>query len=177
MDQPDVDLRGLLSTFGDDGELARFVQVDGPSVPQPFNRLLVHDQHMTVTLEAYHRGPVHLCVHDSAVRDDAYARKITLHARPDGPPVLLGIMKFDFRYCSAATREEVVAGQTPLGRILIEHDVLRHLSAGPYYRVSPHPARMLGVEVDLPADCHARLARINCNGGHAVQVLEIITSI
>ncbi len=177
MDQPDVDLRGLLSTFGDDGELARFVQVDGPSVPQPFNRLLVHDQHMTVTLEAYHRGPVHLSVHDSVLRNDGYVRKITLHARPDGPAILLGIMKFDFRYCSAATREEVVAGQTPLGRILIAHDVLRHLTGGPYYGVAPGSSRILGLDVDLPADCHARLAHINCNGGHAVQVLEIISAV
>ena len=177
MNQPDVDLRGLLSTFGDDGDFARFAQVDGEAVPQPFRRLLVHDQHMTVTLEAYHGGPVHLSVHDSVLRDDEYARKITLHARPDGPAVLLGIMKFDFRYCSAQTRDEIVGGSTPLGRILIEHDVLRHLSAGPYYRVSPHPARLLSLDVDLPAECHARLARINCNGGHAVQVLEIIASV
>lgn len=177
MDQTDVDLLGLLSTFGDEGDLARFKQVSGPAVPQPFQRLLVHDQHMTVALEAYHAGPVHLCVHDSVVRDDEYVRKITLHAQPNGPAVLLGIMRFDFRYCSAATREEVVAGKTPLGRILIEHDILRHLSGGPYYRVSTRPDGLLGLEVDLPSHCHARLAQINCNGGHAVRVLEIITSI
>ena len=177
MDAADVDLRGLLSTFGDEGDLERFTPVEGAAVPQPFNRLLVHDQHMTVTLEDHHGGPLHLSVRDSMLHDDEYARKITLHARPDGPPVLLGIMKFNFRYCSDATREEIVGGRTPLGRILIRHDVLRHLTPGPYFAVSRGPTRLLGLEVDLPDDCHARLARINCNGGQAVKVLEIITSI
>ena len=177
MNQADVDLRGLLSTFGDEGDFARFAQVDGEAVPQPFKRLLVHDQHMTVTLEDHHGGAVHLSVHDSVLGDDEYARKITLHARPEGPPVLLGIMKFNFRHCSDATREEIVVGRTPLGRILISHDVLRHLSPGPYFAVSRGPSRLLGLKVDLPDDCHARLARINCNGGQAVQVLEIIASV
>lgn len=177
MDAADVNLRELLSTFADEGDLERFTPIDGAAVPQPFKRLLVHGQHMTVTLEDHHGGPVHLNVHDSLIGDDEYARKITLHATPDGPPILLGIMTFNFRYCSAATREEIVGGRTPLGRILIEHDVLRHLTPGPYFAVSRGPARLLGLELDLPDDCHARLARINCNGGQAVRVLEIITSI
>ncbi len=177
MDAANVDLRELLCTFGDEDDLERFTPVAGAAVPPPFKRLLVHDQHMTVTLEAYHGDPVHLNVHDSVLRDDEYIRKITLHATPDGPAVLLGIMKFDFRYCSVQTRDEIVGGITPLGRILIEHDVLRHLTGGPYYSVESGSSRLLGVDVDLPADCHARLARINCNGGQAVQVLEIITSI
>ena len=65
MDAADVDLRELLSTFGDEGDLERFTPVEGAAVPQPFKRLLVHDQHMTVTLEDHHGGQVHLRVHDS----------------------------------------------------------------------------------------------------------------
>ncbi len=180
--QPRV-LQELLALFGDAGEAERFVEIPAGEVPPPYDRLLVHDAHMTVTLESYHGGPVHLRVHGVHRGADTYARKITLHAGGDaggtpaaGPPVLLGIMRFDFRHCSRATRDEILAGRTPLGRILIEHDILRTLRAGPYFRVTPGEA-ILGVRAALPPDCHARAAQIECNGGQAVQVLEIITAV
>lgn len=166
----------LLDLFGDSADAARFTPVPPAEVPPPYDRLLVHDDHMTVTLETHHGGPVHLRVRGVHRGADTYARKITLHAAAAGPAVLLGIMRFDFRYCTRATREEVLAGRTPLGRILIEHDILRTLRAGPYYRVTPGED-ILGVKVSLPPDCHARAAQIECNGGQAVQVLEIITRI
>lgn len=176
-------LDDLLALFGDSGDASRFGEVAARDVPPPYDGLLVHDAHMTVTLESYHGGPVHLRVHGVHRGADTYARKITLHAGgdaggtpPQGPPVLLGIMRFDFRYCTRATRDEILAGRTPLGRILIEHDILRALRAGPYYRVSAGEG-ILGVRVALPADCHARAAQIECNGGQAVQVLEIITAV
>lgn len=173
----DAELDALLALFGDQSERAAFTRVGGEAVPEPYARLLVHDRHMTVTLEDYHGEPVHLTVHDTRRREHDYARKITLHAAPGGPAALLGIMRFDLQRCNDATREMIVDGQTPLGRILIEHDVMRRLSSGPYYRIDGRPEALLGVSMPLPPTPYARLARIDCNGGAAVQLLEIISAV
>lgn len=169
-------LRELLELFGDEGDLERFVPVRAGDVPEPYNRLLVHDQHMTVTLEARFGGPLDLEAHAVRRAGDDYARKITLRASPGGPTVLLGVMRFDLACCPAPLREAVLSARVPLGRILTEHDVLRTLRPGPYYRVAPGNGRLLALPVRVPTDCHARLARIECGGARAVEVLEIVVA-
>lgn len=173
----DAELEALLALFGDDSERAAFTRVSADAVPQPYARLLVHDGHMTVTLEDYHGGAVHLTVHETRRLEHDYARKITLQAAPGGPAVLLGIMRFDLRRCTDATREMIVGGQTPLGRILIDQDVMRRLSSGPYYRIDGRREGLLGLSIPWPPTPYARLARIDCNGGAAVQLLEIISAV
>ncbi len=56
---PLAELDKLLRMFdGGQSLLADVRHVPAALLPEPYRRLLAHDQHMTVTMEAYHGSPV-----------------------------------------------------------------------------------------------------------------------
>ena len=64
-------------------------------------------------------------------------------AHDSGQVVQFGIARVSFRYCSAAVRQEILAGNTPLGRILIRHNVLRRVQPTAFLRIVPGSALAL----------------------------------
>ncbi len=173
--RPGSNLPSLYALFPAAGELRpefEFVQAD--EVPSPYRELLVHDQHMTVTVEAHHGDSVDVRILARVHTDDFYARKILLALHGSGRVVQFGIMKINLSYCSPTVREEIVAGRTPLGRILIEHDVLRRIEPTAFLRVIPDPAMMKWFALDKPTRTYGRLAIIHCDEQPAVELLEIV---
>ena len=71
-------------------------------------------------------------------------------------------------------REAIVAGQTPLGRILIEHNVLRRDRADGFLRVAAGPAVAKWFGLTEPRPTYGRLAVIHCDGQPGDRVLEIV---
>jgi chorismate-pyruvate lyase len=88
--------------------------------------------------------------------------------------VQYGIMRVNFRYCSDAVRTEILAARTPLGRILIEHDVLRRIEPTAFLRVVPGKALMKWFGLEQPRPTYGRLAYIHCDGQPAVELLEVV---
>src|SRR6516164_65864 len=115
------DLRTLLGLFDAQADVADYEEVSADEVPPPYRALLVHEHHMTVTVESHHGDLVDVRILARRQDGDSYARKILLALQGDGRVVQFGIMRVHLRYCSPAVRAEIVAGQTPLGRILIQH--------------------------------------------------------
>ena len=150
-------------------------EVLGHQVPEPYRGLLVHEYHMTVTVEAYHRNQVDVRVLACHQQGDSYAREILLALPSSGRVVQFGIVRIDLRYCSPEVRKEIIAGQTPLGRILIQHKVLRRIEPTAYLQVIPGPAMMEWFGLDNPHPTFGRLAIIHCNEQPAVELLEIVT--
>src|SRR5262249_6269391 len=103
-----------------------------------------------------------------------YARKILLALESNKRVVQFGIMKIDLGVCGQAVRDKIVAGQTPLGRILIDHDVLRRIEPTAYLRGIPGSAMMQWFGLERPRPSYGRLALIHCNGKPAVELLEIV---
>ena len=77
------ELSDLLALFPDDAMPAS-VPLAGPDVPEPYRGLLVHEHHMTVTVEEYHGGPVDVAVLARRSDGDKYSRKILLVHRVHG---------------------------------------------------------------------------------------------
>jgi chorismate-pyruvate lyase len=146
----------------------------GADVPEPYRGLLVHEHHMTVTVEAYHGGPVDVRILARRQDGSFYARKILLVHRASGKVVQSGIVRIDLDQCSQSVRDAILAGQTPLGRILIEHDVLRRIEPTAYLRIIPGPAPMGWFSLSEPTPLYGRLAIIHCNGRPAVELLEVV---
>jgi hypothetical protein len=169
-----VNLHELLSIFPPADYLDDWQFVPAGEVPTPYHGLLVHEHHMTVTVEAHHGDLVDVRVLQRHVTDDAYARKILLALQKSRRVVQFGIMRVRLNYCGADVRAEIVAGQTPLGRILIEHDVLRRIEPTAFLRIAPGPAMMEWFGLDRPRPTYGRLALIHCNGHPAVELLEIV---
>ena len=154
--------------------------VHADTIPSPYRRILDHEHHMTVTLEEHCGCLVHLKVVDVHRKADDYARQLTLTAGPDGPNVLAGIMRFNLSQVSDEIREEIVAAKTPLGRLLIEHGVLRRLQPSVFLKIkttSPF-GELLGLddnETERWPETYGRLALIFCNDQPAVELLEVVT--
>ena len=129
---------------------------------------------MTVTQEAYHGDRVDVRILDRLLNGNFYARKILLVLHGSGKVVQFGIPRINLHYCSKAVREEILAGQTPLGRILIKHEVLRRIEPQRYYRVTPSGAMMNWFDLKEPCITYGRIGIIFCDEKPAIEVLEII---
>jgi len=112
-----------------------FTEVAADSLPSLAAILLAHDHHMTVTLEQHHGCLVDVHVMESKVQGDHYTRKITLSRQSDDTVVMFGVVRMDRTVFAADVLEEIESRRTPLGRVLIENDVLRSVKLLSLYRI------------------------------------------
>lgn len=170
------DLQTLVDLFYDDpDQLGHLTHVGTTDMPGPYQTLLAHQNHMTVTVEHFHHSRVDVRVLATRLSDDHYARKILLSRQTDGQVVQFGIVRLDFRYLSPAVRAAIESQQTPLGRILIEHNVLREVHLAHLWRVELGPDLAGLFDVPPGTITYGRTAIIDCNGEPAVELLEIVT--
>jgi chorismate-pyruvate lyase len=168
------DLHALLALFPPAEDLDQYAVVPAPAVPSPYRELLVHEHHMTVTVEAYHGDQVAVQVLQVRQEAQRYARKILLTLQQSGRVVQYGIMRIYLPACPPAVQEEIRAARTPLGRILIAHEVLRRIEPLAFLRIVPGPPLMRWFGLERPQATYGRLACIHCNGQPAVELLEIV---
>ncbi len=155
-------------------ELAEFQEVAPDEVPETPRRLLWHDQHMTVTVEECYQGPVDVRVLNTHVTSTHYSRRIALTSGPDQSVVLFGIVRLSLNSLTSDVRLEIEAQQTPLGRILIQHNVLRHVRLLSLWKVIPAKDLQQLFGMVAPEVCYGRTALIYCNGLPAVELLEVV---
>jgi chorismate-pyruvate lyase len=170
-----VELDKLVGIFySHTNELGEFVAVGADDVPEPQRSLLNHDFHMTVTVEKFHSSPVDVEVLRERAEEETYVREIRLTRQSDGQIVQFGIVRLHFKHLDDAVRSEIQGRAKPLGRILIDHNVLRRVQLLSLYRIQPSPklATLLG----LPdaCECYGRTAIIYCNDEPAIELLEIV---
>jgi hypothetical protein len=156
-------------------ELGQFEEVLISRMPEPARELLAHTDHMTVTVEQFHQSPVDVHVLDTLVTSTHYARKITLTRQRDGRVVMFGIMRVNLRLLPPEVRLEIEAQQTPLGRILIEHDVMRKIHLMSLWEVTPGADLCRVFGLSSPQITYGRAAVIDCNTEPAIELLEIVT--
>jgi len=158
-------------------ELGEFTEVDEGELPDAARVLLWHDEHMTVTVEQYHGGPVDVRVLSTHVTSSHYSRRILLSRKSDHGVVQFGIVRLNSQFLGDDVRAEIERQQTPLGRILIEHNVLRHVRPLSLWRVVPGSDLRELFQLQNPDVCYGRTALIYCNGLPAVELLEIVTPV
>ncbi|MBX3444557.1 MAG: hypothetical protein KF774_19305 [Planctomyces sp.] len=156
--------------------------------PEPYRALLVHDHHMTLAMEDFHGNPVRVHVLDRNTDEEGYHRTSLLTV-PESTPrrthsestpqfpgervVQFGAIRFNFEFVTQDVREAILAEQTPLGQVLIDHNVLRHIDLGAVLRIEIGPALSDIFGCPVGAETYGRLATIFCNRRPAVDLLEI----
>ena len=171
---PQDELNALTGLFSNEKPLIeRAEHIPSALLPEPFHKLLVHDQHMTVTMEAHYGGRVEVQIIDRRLDDDVYSRKILLLKSGTDKVVQFGIVRFNFRYVTQAVRDEILAGEIPMGHVLIKHNVLRHIYLGAVLRITAGPALAESLQLQPGEITYGRLATIFCNQLPAVDLLEI----
>jgi chorismate-pyruvate lyase len=173
---PDLDT--LIALFYERPEdLGHFEEVASHELERDYRMLLAHDSHMTVTVERFHNAKVDVRVLQTRLDGDHYSRKILLARQGDGRVVQFGIMRLDFNCVSPTVRREIESQQTPLGRILIEHNVLREVHLTRLYKVTPGAdlQKLFGMQPGQIT--YGRTAIIHFDGEPAVELLEIVTPV
>jgi chorismate-pyruvate lyase len=171
---PSYELKKLTSLFPEGNALFdRAEHIPAAITPEPYKRLLVHDNHMTETMEEFHHSPVVVKVLDRKLEGEIYSRKILLERSNDSRVVQFALVQFDLSVVQSAVRDEILSERTPLGRILINYNVLRHVNMGAILQITAGPAfaRLCG----CPAGeiTYGRLATIFCDQRPAVDLLEV----
>jgi chorismate-pyruvate lyase len=167
-------LYGLFPNADDRPEL---VPVTPEEMPEPYRQLLVHTHHMTVTVEGHYGQAVNVKVLESVQGEHDYGRKILLALKETGEVVQFGIIDVDLDALSESVRREIVAGQTPLGRVLIQNNVLRSIQPAAFFRVLPSAKLCEWFGLSEPQTTYGRLGVIFTGDRPAIQVLEILAPI
>jgi len=169
------DLDELIQLFvSNPAELGVFTAVEPGDMPAGYRRLLAHQEHMTVTVEAHHGCPVDVIVLDRKITPSHYARNSLLTRQSDGAVVQFGIMRMHMNVLDPAVRAKIESEQIPLGRILIEHDVLRRIRLQCLWRIEPAGALAESLRLSAPRTTYGRTAMMDLNGEPAVELLEIV---
>ena len=170
------DLVDLFAQFPPADDLPTITALPPQAVPPPYHGLLVHDQHMTVTVEAYHGDRVDVKVLNRHIAASHYSRKIVLELQHSRKRVLFGIVRVNLDFCTVPVCAAILSERTPFGRILIEHNVMRRIEPVQYLRVQAGPRQLAWFGLKEPQPLYGRLAYIHCDGQRAVELFEVVTA-
>jgi chorismate-pyruvate lyase len=179
-DDADVKIETLLGEFYDPetgfAELGHYAAAE--KLPAPYETLLNHHAHMTVTVESHHGDKVDVVVHRHHRRTDAdgdwYVREITLKTHSTGKVVQYGIVRLNVAALDADVWEQIESRGKPLGRVLIEHNVLREVQLCRLWKIQAGPALADYLRTEVGETVYGRTALIYCDGEPAIELLEVV---
>ncbi len=154
--------------------LGQFEPVAVEDLPADYRKLLAHNDHMTVALESWHKSRVSVVALDEWRDEASYARTSLLSRQSDGAVVQFGMMRIWLADLPTAAQEEIAGKSAPLGRVLIEHNVLREVELITLWRIMPGEALRQHLGVSAKAPIYGRTAQILVDERPTVQLLEIV---
>jgi chorismate-pyruvate lyase len=155
-------------------DVGRFQPCTVDHVPPRERTLLAHANHMTVALEEYHKTSVAVRALAEWRDETSYARCSLLSRPSDGTILQFGIMRIWLTDLPAAAQEEITSKRTPLGRVLIEHNVLREVELIRLWKIEPGPVLQKHLQVSGKTAIYGRTAQILVEERPTVQLLEIV---
>lgn len=159
--------------FSDLAELGRFEPVPVESLPTDYRTLLAHPDHMTVALERYHHSTVAVKVLHEWRDETSYARTSLLSRHSDGAIVQFGIMRIWLSDLPSDVIAEITQRKSPLGRVLIEHNLLREVEPIFLWKIAPGPVLSKHFQLTQNRPLFGRSAQILVAERPTVQLLEI----
>lgn len=154
--------------------LPHYQMVSRDHVPEPYHQLLVHDRHMTIAQENYHRCKIGVKVLQSGQKDDWYARQILLMPKGADRVVQGGVVRIHLYMLDPEVQAAILREDTPLGYVLINHEVLRRIEVTSFVRIeslNDWP----GFPVNSPT--YGRLGILYCNHQPAIELFEVLPAV
>ena len=143
-------------------------------IPEPYRGLLAHTEHMTVTVEDFYGRHVDVRVLEAGRDGDFYHRRIVLTLEGRDQIVQFGAVRIDLTCLSPEVRDAILEQKTPLGRVLIEHNVLRRIEPTAFLKVEPGLSLVRTLLPPAPRTLYGRTGVIFCNDRPAIAVLEVL---
>ncbi len=168
-----AELQSLLDLFPGNSLIESAEHIPAAATPEPYRSLLVHDHHMTIAMETFHQTTVDVRVLASRQDEEVYSRKIILLKQGTDSVVQFGLVRFNFSYVTEEVAQAILSEKIPLGRILIEHNVLRQVDLGALLKIHPGPELCKIFRCSPSDETYGRLATIFCNHRPAVDLLEV----
>lgn len=147
------------------------------TVPPPYDALLDHHNHMTVTVESHYGEKVDVHVEQCCLDQEWYSREITLITTDTKHVVQYGIVRLDKRVLDEPVWKKIESQQVPLGRVLIEHNVLREVQLCGLWKIQAGPALAAYLHCEIGEILWGRTALIYCDGVPAIKLLEVLSPI
>jgi len=151
-----------------------FATIESGEIPEPAQRLLAHQNDMTLTLEAHYGRPIVLRTLFTCRQGDSYYRRVLLVHGPTGRPVEMGAIRIHLDLFRDEVRERILENHVPLGRILHEEEVLRESRPRAFLRVTPNPEMMGVFWMDEPQSLFGRRTLMHIDGAAAADVVEVL---
>jgi chorismate-pyruvate lyase len=117
---------------------------------------------------------VEVQVLQSQVVGPHYQRKILLRLKDDGRAVQFGIVRLTLGLLSQAVQAQILSERTPLGRVLIENEVLRQVRLQSIWQVKCGDELASAFETQPGMVTYGRTAQILFQQQPAVELLEIV---
>jgi chorismate-pyruvate lyase len=150
------------------------VVIDGGLMPEPYRSLLVNHGDMTPTLERFHHCHLHLKVLGRVHAGNDYRRQVVL-LDPQNRPVEFGAIRIHLDVLPPAVQQLVLAGQRPLGGVLIEHDVPHRSNPSAYFQVTGDKLINRALGVTKPCALYGRCNTLTAADGRVIaEVVEIL---
>ncbi len=156
--------------------LGTFREVQPAELPDVPRNLLWHDHHMTIALEDHYRCEMEVHVVRSLVAETHYARDSILKCECSDRVVQYGICRLNLMFLPQPARTQLLGEFNPLGRVLIDNDVLRQVRLLSLWSIAPGELLRQLLQLGDAATCYGRTALIYCNTVPAVELLEIISA-
>ena len=174
-----VDLNRLLETFygHPSGTEALGVFQSIEDAPEPYNGLLKHSKHMTVTVESHYGENVDVEVHRTTRDGVWYSREITLVTCDTRRIVQYGIVRLKTDAIAPQVLKEIESEQIPLGRVLMNHNVLREVELCGLWQVRCGQCLASQLHLTIGSTVYGRTALIHCDNEPAIELLEILSPV
>ena len=158
-------------------ELGNFQRRSSTELPSAYAELLAHDEHMTVTVEAFHQSPVSVEVLHSRIEGGFYIREILLRSTSDRVIVQYGIVRLRLDALDDEPKKAILSETIPLGRVLIEHNVLRNVELVELWEI--HMGKRLATHFGCEegTTTFGRTAMIYFRDQPALELVEIVRPI
>ena len=168
--------RPLLEFYQRAGEAAPdLLLIDSSEMPEPYRRLLVHDDDMTPTLEEFHGDRIHLRLLSREESEASYKREVVLEAGEDNKPVEFGAIAIHLEQFPEQARALVLGESVPLGTILNEHAIRHESCPQAYFKVQSDPLITEAFGLDASTELYGRCnIHRNLNGNHLAEIVEIL---
>lgn len=160
--------------FDDAGWLQHCEEVPADEIPLPSGNLLVHNRHMTATLNAHYGQSVALRVLDHRHEATQYFRKILLTVDGGQRVVEFGIVRLNLDVLPDSARQDVIDRKLPLGEIFAQYDVLTRVEPRWYLRFASRSPIVQYFAPQPPREAYGRLGVIYCESQPAVELLEVV---
>lgn len=142
--QHPADAEQALEAIGPLTETYRLAEREPPAVefiaaealPEPYRRLLAHENDMTPTLEAFHGQSLTLNVIYRRLSDDELLRQVVLVGEESGRKVEFGAIRIFLNRFGAEARRRIEECHLPLGSILAHFAIPHTDRPSAFFRVT-----------------------------------------